>query len=73
LPSPCQAQGQPRAQAAALEVGAGRLVVFADATLFTAQIWGYGGGDDYPVGMNRDDCGNRQLVLNSMHWLSRLI
>jgi hypothetical protein len=57
-----------RAQGIALEVGKGRVVILAEAAMMTAQVAGNG----QPFGMNVPGNDNRKLVLNIMHWLSRL-
>ncbi len=57
-----------RAQAVALKFGQGRVVVVGEAAMLTAQ-----GTKENPVGMNRTDIDNRQLALNIMHWLSKLL
>ena len=54
-----------RAQAVALPFGQGRVVVFGEAAMLTAQNKNF--GMNYP---NTDD---RQLVLNVMHWLTGLL
>lgn len=59
-----------RAQGVAMEVGMGRLVVLGEAGMLSAQRNGPGGS---PVGMNFPGYDNRQLALNLMHWLSRLL
>jgi hypothetical protein len=52
-------------QGAAQSYGKGRVVVFAEAGLFTVQ-WQRG----QPLGLGSpDNGGNRQLLLNTMHWL----
>lgn len=58
-----------RAQGLALEVEAGRVVVLAEAGMLRAQRPRKG----LPVGMNVPGYDNRQLALNIMHWLSRLL
>jgi len=62
-----------RAQGIAFEFGKGRVVFLGEAAMLTAQVFqtpsqgmGYGG-------MNRKDTDNKQLALNIMHWLSRLL
>ena len=55
-------------QGAALSVGAGKLVVFGEAGMFTAQIAADGTslmGFNNPMAVN-----NQQFVLNTMNWLS---
>lgn len=54
-----------RAQAVALVSGKGRVVVFGEAAMLTAQ------GQNF--GMNYPGVDNRQLVLNVMHWLTGLL
>jgi len=54
-----------RAQAVALASGKGRVVVFGEAAMLTAQ------GQNF--GMNYPGVDNRQLVLNVMHWLTGLL
>jgi hypothetical protein len=58
-----------RAQGIALESGQGRVVVLGEAGMLSAQRDRRG----QPVGMNFPGYDNRQLVLNILHWLSRLI
>jgi hypothetical protein len=59
-----------RSQGIAIELGKGRVVVLADAAMTTAQQLG---GGALKVGMNRPDNDDRQLVLNLLHWLTRLL
>ena len=58
------------AQGLALMHGRGRVVVLGDAAMLTAQLRRF---DGRPVGMNVPGYDNRQLALNIMHWLTRLI
>lgn len=58
-----------RAQGLALGFGKGRLVVLGEAAMLTAQVARKG----FPFGMNLPNIDNRQLALNIMHWLSRLL
>jgi hypothetical protein len=54
---------------AMLEYGQGRIVCFAEAAMFSAQL---AGPERRPVGMNQRDVGdNAQLLLNIIHWLDR--
>lgn len=54
-------------QAATLKVGAGRIAVFGDATMFTAKISDKG----TRFGMNHPEAkNNARFLLNAMHWLS---
>lgn len=56
-------------QGAADEVGAGRVVVFGDATMFSAQLT----QDGRPMGMNSEPgAHNLQFLLNVMQWLGGL-
>lgn len=65
---PISAKG--RAQAIALSFGRGRVVVTGEAAMLTAQL---NARDQTPFGMNVPGTDNRQLALNIMHWLSRLL
>lgn len=57
-------------QGAALRVGRGRVAVFGEAAMFSAQV---SGGERRPMGMNAPSAGqNPQFLLNVMHWLVRL-
>jgi len=58
-----------RAQGLALDHGAGRVVVLGEAGMLRAQR--ESGGTR--VGMNVPGYDNRQLALNIMHWLSRVL
>ncbi|HYN84749.1 MAG TPA: hypothetical protein VER32_05830 [Pyrinomonadaceae bacterium] len=54
-------------QGAALRHGKGRVVVFGEAAMFTAQL---AGPNKLKVGMNAPDAAqNPQLLLNIVHWL----
>jgi hypothetical protein len=60
-----------RAQGIALKLGKGRVVVVGEAAMLTAQLAGpnkarFGG-------LNIPSIDNRQLALNIMHWLSKLL
>ncbi|MDH5644218.1 MAG: DUF4350 domain-containing protein [Gemmatimonadota bacterium] len=56
-------------QGAVLEVGEGRIAVFGEAAMFSAQVQG---PNRRPMGMNRPDASeNMQFLLNVMHWLAR--
>ena len=57
--------------AAALRFGEGRVAVFGEAAMFTAQV---AGPNRIPVGLNSPYARqNQQLLLNTAHWLSGLI
>ncbi len=56
-------------QAGLLTVGTGRVAVFGEAAMFSAQL---AGAKESPMGMNAPEAKqNYQLLLNVMHWLSR--
>ena len=51
-----------------MKVGRGRVAVFGEAAMFSAQL----AGPKQPMGMNAPQAEqNHQLLLNVMHWLSR--
>jgi ketosteroid isomerase-like protein len=55
-------------QGAVLRVGKGRVAVFGEAAMFSAQL---AGPQQIPIGMNSPDAPqNYQLLLNVMHWLT---
>jgi hypothetical protein len=67
-----------RAQALAFEFGKGRVVVLGEAAMLSAQVVKgpaaqLMGREEFQIGMNRPGIDNRQLGLNIMHWLSRLL
>ena len=56
------------AQGAALRFGKGRVALFGEAAMFTAQL---AGPQRTRVGMNSPDAPqNAQLLLNVLHWLT---
>ncbi|MBX3479088.1 MAG: hypothetical protein KF842_01720 [Caulobacter sp.] len=58
-------------QGAVLTVGKGRVAVFGEAAMFTAQL---AGPKRTPMGFNAPDAPrNRQLMLNIVHWLAGLL
>ncbi len=58
-------------QGAVLKYGKGRVAVFGEAAMFTAQR---SGPTKRPMGMSRPEASqNHQLLLNVMHWLSGLL
>lgn len=65
-----QASAVGRAQGLAFEYGRGRVVVMGEAGMLSAQL---AGADKRPFGMNRAGLDNRQLALNIMRWLSRVL
>ncbi len=57
-------------QGAILKVGKGRVAVFGEAGMFTAQL---AGPQRHPMGMNAPEAEqDHQLLLNLMHWLTRV-
>jgi len=60
-----------RAQLVAFSYGKGRVVVGGEAAMFTAQRVRLPGGQVEETGLPVDD--DKQLTLNILHWLSRLI
>lgn len=67
-----------RAQGIALIFGKGRVVVLGEAGMLSAQVVRgpaatMMGKEELQMGMNRKGIDNRQLALNIMHWLSRLL
>lgn len=67
-PTPISAKG--RAQGIALAFGKGRVVILGEAAMLSAQVTG---PNRTPFGMNRPGIDNKQMALNIMHWLSRLL
>jgi hypothetical protein len=58
-------------QGATLQYGKGRVAVFGEAAMFTAQL---SGQRQVPVGLNAPGAEqNTQFLLNVMHWLSGLL
>lgn len=56
-------------QGAAISAGKGRIAIFGEAAMFSAQRYG---PDKRPMGMNAPEAReNPQLLLNVLHWLSR--
>lgn len=56
-------------QGAILEVGQGRMAVFGEAAMFSAQL---AGPTKRKMGMNAPEAAeNHKLLLNTMHWLTR--
>jgi hypothetical protein len=61
---------QDGAQAVALRIGKGRIAVFGEAALFSAQRLKQDGKPDFRFGMNVPGNDDKQLALNVLHWLS---
>ena len=57
-------------QGVALEHGRGRVVVLGEAAMLSAQLHRF---DGRPIGMNVAGYDNRQLALNIVHWLTKLL
>ena len=67
-----------RAQGIAFDFGKGRVAVLGEAAMLSAQVVRGPvaqllGQQEIQMGMNRKGIENRQLALNIMHWLSRLL
>jgi hypothetical protein len=68
-----------KAQGIALQFGKGRVVVLGEAAMLSAQLLEgpaaqqLMGKQAIQMGMNYSGCDNRQLALNIMHWLSKLL
>ena len=58
------------AQAVALQFGKGRVIILGEAAMLTAQL---DGKTKQPFGMNVQGIDNRQLALNIVHWLSKIL
>lgn len=58
-----------RTQGLAMRFGKGRVIVLGEAGMLSAQIDNQGRA----FGMNYPNADNRQLALNIMHWLTRLL
>ena len=52
--------------------GKGRIAVFGEAAMFSAQVTTLN-GQSMKMGMNVPGNDDRQFALNVMHWLARLI
>jgi hypothetical protein len=61
-----------RAQGIAMSFGSGRVAVFGEAAMFSAQVATID-GHSFKAGMNAPGNDDRQFALNVMHWLARLI
>ena len=57
-----------RSQGLALDYDKGRVIVLGEAAMLSAQV-----GGKQKFGMNYPGVDNKQLALNIMHWLSRLL
>jgi hypothetical protein len=61
-----------RAQGIAMPFGKGRLAMFGEGAMFSAQVATLE-GEPFKVGMNVPGNDDRQFALNVMHWLAYLI
>ena len=60
--------GEGKLQGALLEIGQGRVAVFGEAAMFTAQL---AGPQAVPMGLNAPGAEqNKQFALNVIHWLT---
>jgi hypothetical protein len=58
-------------QGALVYHGQGRLAVFGEAAMFTAQV---AGPDRRPIGMNAPEAReNARFALNVLHWLTKVV
>jgi hypothetical protein len=60
------------AQGLALEFGAGRVVMLAEDAMLTSLVE-RSGNKELHLGMSRKGYDNRQLTLNVIHWLTRIL
>ena len=57
-----------------MNVGKGKLVVFGEAAMFSAQVIRIQGeAEERRMGMNVPGNDDRQLALNVLHWLSGVL
>jgi hypothetical protein len=61
-----------RAQGIAMAFGKGRVAMFGEAAMFSAQVATIK-GPSFRVGMSLPGTDDRQFALNVMHWLARLL
>jgi hypothetical protein len=65
-----------RAQGVVMAFGKGRVAIFGEAAMFSAQVVRFeedGKPQEFQMGMNVPGNDDRQLALNLMHWLSGLL
>lgn len=65
-----------RAQGIAMKFGKGKVVILAEAAMFSAQVIRFQDGgkqQEFKMGMNVPGNDDRQLALNVLHWLSGLL
>jgi hypothetical protein len=70
LPAGAKLEG--RAQGIAIHFGRGRVAVFGEAAMFTAQVATMD-GKQFRMGMNVKGTDDQQFALNVAHWLARLM
>ena len=56
----------------AMSFGEGRVAIFGEAAMFSAQVAG-SGAQLFKMGMNAEGNDDRQFALNVMHWLARVL
>jgi len=61
-----------RAQGLVMAFGKGRVAMFGEAAMFSAQVAG-SGAHAFKMGMNAEGNDDRQFALNVMHWLARAL
>jgi hypothetical protein len=69
---PARTKPEGRSQGIAMPFGKGRVAVFGEAAMFSAQVATID-RQSFKVGMNVPGTDDRQFALNVMHWLARLI
>jgi hypothetical protein len=62
-----------QAQGVAMVYGNGRVVVFGEAGMLSAQVVRFPDGREVKFGMNVPGNNNRQFAINVLHWLSGLL
>lgn len=70
---PLAQHGKPaggRAQGLAMHFGKGRVAMFGEAAMFSAQLIKSPNGGEVRFGMNLPGTDDRQFLLNTLHWLS---
>ena len=73
LPDKRQVPATGRSQALAFELGRGRVVVFGEAALFTAQVASAPGVPARRFGFTWPGTDNRQLAINTVRWLAGVL
>ncbi|GAA0853610.1 hypothetical protein GCM10009114_06820 [Aliiglaciecola litoralis] len=65
--------GMGDSQAVAGQLGQGRVVIFADSNGFTAMIFNNDNGSQSIAGFTDPSSQWQQMVLNTLHWLTKVI